>query len=124
MLAESIAIPDNPTIVWVLASAIAIGGTLMALSIRSAFKMAKESSADTSRLVDKVFAAVESVSIRNQEALQALGVTLGASMQRICDTHEKAFDAIGKEIKDFRKDASKRLADIDSHLQQRRERPA
>ncbi len=112
MFAQSITIPDNPTVVWILAAAVLIGGVLMSISVRSAFKMAKDSANETSILVGKVFVVCDTLSVRHAESLDSLGNKFQTSFDRICDTHERAWANVAKEVKNFRKDSTDKLEAI------------
>ncbi len=124
MLAQNIAIPDNPTILWILAAAIVIGGGLMAVSVRSAFKMCRDSFNETSMLVGKVFVVCDTLSVRHKESLDSLGDKFQASFDRICDTHERAWASVAKEVKNFRKDSSDKLEAIHQDIKNYREKEA
>lgn len=118
-------IPDNPTALWILGFAVAIGGPamigLMGLSMRSVSKVNKEASNDSSRLIDKLFAAVETMSVRSQEAIDKLGAKFEASITRICDMHEKVAGGIEREIRNFKKESSAKLEAIHQDLRQQRD---
>lgn len=124
MLAQTISIPDNPTVVWILAAAVLIGGVLMSISVRSAFKMARDSFNETSILVGKVFVVCDTLSVRHQESLDSLGNKFQSSFDRICETHERAWSNVAKEVKNFRKDSSDKLEAIHQDIKTYREKPA
>lgn len=94
---------------------------LMGLSMRSVSKVNKEASNDSSRLIDKLFAAVETITVRSQEAMDRLGSKFEASITKICDIHEKALGGVEREIRNFKKESSAKLDAIHQDLRQQRD---
>lgn len=120
MLAQITQVPDSPGALWILGAAVAIGGPamigLMGLSMRSVSKVNKEASNDSSRLIDKLFAAVDAITTRSQEGIDRLSEKFEASITRICDVHEKALGGVEREIRNLRKDSSAKLDAIPMKL--------
>lgn len=120
MLAQNIAIPENPTLIFFFCLSVAIGGPamigLMGLSMRSLSRASKEAIDNSNAALGKFIDFCKETGAQYQSQLALIGAQNEANITRICRTHEKVGDGIMKELRETRHELSKQLNLIHSDI--------
>lgn len=123
MLAQTVSIPENPTLIFFFCLSIAVGGPamigLMALSMKSQSKAHKEASDNSNTALGRFIDFCKETLQQYQSNLSAIGAQNEANISRICKTHEKVGDGIIRELRETRGELSRQLNQIHIDIKQK-----
>lgn len=86
-LAQLNAIPNDPTVMWILAAAMVIGGGISTMCVVRAFSSVKEASSGTRSAVTEMLDFCRDESVRREVVIN-----------RICEAHEAVGDKISARV--------------------------
>jgi len=123
VIAQLDLIPANPTLLWILAAAIVIGGVAMGRSLSRGFKVVETNQADTRSAVQTLMGHFEKTTNQLCETNNKQQQTFERTLDRVCDTHHETAKVIANSLDNLRTEIVKhserveiKLGDIHAEL--------